>query len=93
MYGASFANAGLTYKNEGSDYYSQNTTQAGWLIGAGIEWSFRQNWSLRTEYSYVNYGNAIHLKIPSIYGLLDPNGNARVNLNANNLLVAINYWT
>lgn len=90
--GASFANAGLTYKNEGGDYYSKNTTQEGWLIGAGIEWSFRQHWSLRAEYSYIDYGNAIQLKLPSVYGLIDPNGNARVDLQTNNVLVAINYW-
>jgi outer membrane immunogenic protein len=90
--GASFANLGLTYQNEGGDYYSTNTTQAGWLIGAGIEWAFRQHWSLRVEYYYVDYGNAINLKIPSVYGLIDPNGSARVKLNANNFFVALNYW-
>ena len=67
--GASFANLGLTYKNEGGDYYSNTTTQAGWLIGAGIEWAFMQHWSLRAEYYYVDYGNAINLNIPSVYGL------------------------
>jgi outer membrane immunogenic protein len=90
--GASFANTELTYKNEGGDYYSKKTSQSGWLIGAGIEWSFRQNWSLRAEYSYVDYGNIIKLKIPSVYGLVDPNGNARVGLNTNSILLAINYW-
>lgn len=90
--GASFVNTGLSYQNEGGDFYSNNTTQAGWLIGAGIEWSFRQNWSLRAEYAYADYGNTIKLGIPSVYGLVDPNGNARVALNANSILLAINYW-
>lgn len=90
--GVSFANVRLAYTNEGGDYYSKNTNQAGSLIGAGIEWAFMQNWSLRAEYSYVNYGNAIKMKIPSIYGLVDPNGYARLDLNANNVLLAINYW-
>jgi len=90
--GASFANAGLTYKNEASDYYSNNTTKAGWLIGTGIEWLFKQHWSLRAEYYYVNYGKTINLKIPSIYGLLDPNGHARINLSSNNIVLSLNYW-
>lgn len=90
--GASFADVGLTYKNEGGDYYSKNINQAGWLIGAGLEWAFKKNWSLRTEYSYVNYGNTIELKIPNIYGLIDPNGNARANLSSNCLVASINYW-
>ncbi len=90
--GTSFAKVGLTYKNEGGDYYSQNAIKPGWLIGAGIEWAFRQHWSLRAEYSYVNYGKAINLTLPSLYGLLDPNGKARVYLSANNFTVVINYW-
>jgi outer membrane immunogenic protein len=90
--GAGLVNTGLTYRNEGGNYYAKNTTQAGWLIGTGIEWFFKQNWSLRAEYSYVNYGNTIQLSIPNVYGLIDPNGNAHVDLNANNILLAINYW-
>ena len=90
--GASFANVGLTYKNEGGDDYSQTTTQTGWLIGAGIELAILQNWSLRAEYYYADYGNIIRLEIPSIYGLIDPNGNARVDLHFNNFVIAINYW-
>jgi len=90
--GASFANVGLTYKNEGGDYYSDKATQAGWLIGAGIEWAFRQNWSLRAEYYYADYGNTIKLNIPSVYGLVDTNGHAHVDLSSNNVIVAINYW-
>lgn len=90
--GARFADTELSYQNEGDDYYLQNNTQAGWLIGAGVEWSYSKNWSLRAEYSYVDYGNTIKLRIPSVYGLIDPNGHARVNLNANTLLIAISYW-
>lgn len=90
--GASFADLALTYKNEGGDHYSQSTTRTGWLIGAGMEWAFMQNWSVRAEYYYVDYGNAIELNIPSVYGLVDTNGNARVNLSSNNIAVAVNYW-
>lgn len=90
--GASFANSGLTYKNEGDDFYSKNTTRTGLLLGAGIEWSFGKNWSVRTEYSYTDYGNTVKMKIPSVYGLLDPEGNARVALNTNSISVGINYW-
>lgn len=90
--GASFANVGLTYQNEGGDYYSNTTTQLGWLIGAGVEWVFMQHWSVRAEYSFVDYGQAIKLNIPSVYELDDVNGNAKVSLNASNVVVAVNYW-
>jgi len=90
--GASFANVGLTYQNEGGDYYSTTTTKPGWLIGVGVEWAFTKHWSLRSEYSFVDYGKAVNLEIPTVYGLNDPNGNAKVNLKSNNIMVAINYW-
>lgn len=90
--GVSFANVGLTYKNEGGDYYSKNTTAPGELVGAGIEWALSKSWSFRAEYSYINYGNAINMSIPTLYGLTDPNGNAQANLRSNNVAVSMNYW-
>ncbi len=51
--GASFANARLTYKNEGGDFYFTNTTQTGWLIGAGIEWSFKNKIGHCAEYELI----------------------------------------
>ena len=62
------------------------------LIGAGIEWAFKKNWSLRAEYDYVNYGNTIQLNIPVVYDLVDPNGQAKLDLSSNNLVIAISYW-
>ena len=90
--GTSIANVGLTYKNEGNDYYTKNTIQPGWLIGAGLEWAFMQHWSLRAEYNYVDYGSVINLNIPSVYGLMDSNGHASVDLNSNSILLGINFW-
>lgn len=81
----------MTYKNEGGDYYSHNSIQVGWLIGAGIDWAFMQHWSLGAEYDYVDYGNT-NLKIPSVYGLRDPNGHARADLHSNNIFLSVNYW-
>lgn len=92
MAGASFANVGLTYKNEGGDYYSKNTIQPGWLVGVGVEWAFWKRWSLRAEYSYVNYVNTIKMDMPTVYGLIDINGKAHVYLSSNNVALALNYW-
>lgn len=90
--GMSVANLGLTYANEGSDYYSKNASQLGWLVGVGIEWAFMQHWSARAEYDFVDYGNAMNLNLPTIYDLNDPGAKAKVNLNSNNIMLAINYW-
>lgn len=33
------------------------STQVGWTAGAGIEWGFLPNWSLKGEYRYVDLGS------------------------------------
>jgi outer membrane immunogenic protein len=32
---------------------SNNNTNSGWLVGAGIEWAFTSNWSVKIEYDYL----------------------------------------
>ncbi len=90
--GVSMAKMGLSYQNEGGNYYSTDAAYAGWLIGAGLEWAITQHWSLRAEYTYIDYGKAIKLNIPTVYGLNDPNGNADVNLSTNTIALGLSYW-
>lgn len=35
---------------------SQKNTRAGWVAGAGVEWAFAPNWSLKGEYQYIDLG-------------------------------------
>jgi outer membrane immunogenic protein len=35
-------------------------TKAGWTIGAGVEWGFAPNWSVKLEYLYLDFGNIDH---------------------------------
>lgn len=35
---------------------AKNETRTGWTAGGGVEWMFAPNWSLKTEYLYVNLG-------------------------------------
>ena len=37
---------------------SNNSTNTGWVVGAGAEWMIAQNWSLRAEYLYVNLSSS-----------------------------------
>jgi len=32
---------------------SNTNTNSGWLVGAGIEWAFAPNWSVKVEYDYL----------------------------------------
>ena len=33
--------------------FSNNNSNSGWLVGAGIEWAFLPNWSAKVEYNYL----------------------------------------
>ena len=85
---------GLKYngQKDGIDnhFYSKNTSQAGWLVGGGLEWGATDSISVRGEYYYTAY-NTINMQIPDIQRN-DPNGNSHLNLSSNTVRVAINYW-
>jgi len=51
--GLALANFGLT----SSAGYSDNSTGAGWTIGAGIEYAITQNLLGRVEYLYDHFGH------------------------------------
>lgn len=36
---------------------SHSETRTGWTIGAGSEWAFLPNWSLRAEYLFLDFGS------------------------------------
>ncbi len=89
--GVSFADMGIKYSNEGGDVYNKSATHVGWLVGAGLEWGFADNLSVRGEYYYKAYDN-LNIAIPNIYGLTDANGAGHLNLHDNTVRVAFNYW-
>ena len=49
--GGAFANVQTTY-----DGVNSTKTQAGWTVGAGVEWAFANNWTAKLEYLYVDLG-------------------------------------
>jgi outer membrane immunogenic protein len=34
-----------------------SATQTGWTVGTGVEWAFWNNWSVKVEYDYLDFGN------------------------------------
>jgi outer membrane immunogenic protein len=34
-----------------------DSNRRGWLLGAGLEWVFAPNWSVKLEYNYVDFGS------------------------------------
>lgn len=50
---------------------SHSETRMGWTIGAGSEWAFLPNWSVRAEYLFMDFGSfsyALACTVPSCSG-------------------------
>ncbi len=66
--------AGTVFTGTGSD-----KNRVGWTVGTGIEWAFYNNWSVKAEYDYLDFGNrnvAINgslVGLPIQFGLQDNN--------------------
>lgn len=44
--------------------FSESQTRVGWTVGAGVEHAITQNWTVRGEYLYANYGRRDFPTIP-----------------------------
>lgn len=89
--GVSFADTALQYVNEHGDSYSQNSAQTGWVLGGGMEYGFQEHFSVRAEYLYTDYGDALNTRLPVITGFSDPNGQAEADLRTHTVRAALNY--
>ena len=47
----------VTDVTTGQSITGSNSTIAGWLVGAGVEWAFTGNWSAKIEYDYLGLGS------------------------------------
>jgi len=37
--------------------FAASETRVGWTVGAGVEWAFWENWSVKLEYDYLDFGS------------------------------------
>lgn len=68
---------------------SSSAWKTGWTAGAGVEWAFQNNWTLRGEYLYYDLGSVDHV-------LTDPTApgaavNAHAEYHGNIVRAALNY--
>jgi len=54
--GAAWARDEFTFSSPDFSPASTSDTVSGWVVGAGVEWAFARNWSLRAEYNYMDFG-------------------------------------
>ncbi len=55
--GAAFAEFKSTYGFNAAVYQGFDTTRVGYTVGGGVEYAFTNNWSLRAEYRYSDFGS------------------------------------
>ncbi len=48
--------------------------RVGWTAGAGVEWAFYENWSVKVEYDYYGFGHSTVLMSESNLGLVGARG-------------------
>ena len=51
--GAAFGNVQASFSNDPVS----SATEAGWIVGAGVEVAFAPNWSAKAEYLFVDLAN------------------------------------
>ena len=67
---------------------SNNNTNSGWLVGAGIEWAFLPNWSTKLEYDFLGL-NSRSFTVPA--GFFAGDTFTQSNRNIQMLKVGVNY--
>jgi outer membrane immunogenic protein len=78
---------------------NNNNTRWGWVAGAGIEWMFAPNWSLKGEYQYIDLGSVTQTATAAISenlmaGFTETEGLTairRVNERFNTVRIGVNY--
>jgi outer membrane immunogenic protein len=87
--------------NGGNFNDNNNNTRWGWVAGAGIEWMFAPNWSLKGEYQYINLGSVTQTALAAVTSTDSENprlsetegviASRRVNMNFNTVRIGVNY--
>jgi outer membrane immunogenic protein len=94
--GGAATNARLTIADAalGVAPLSQSNTRWGWTVGAGVEWGFAGNWSVKLEYLHADFGSSNYftpdITVP-IVGATFTFLNQNVHLTDDMVRVGVNY--
>lgn len=69
---------------------SNNNTNSGWLVGAGIEWAFANRWSWKLEYNYLGLASQT-FTVPATFPILANDTFTQSNRNIQMVKVGLNY--
>ena len=73
---------------------SRSSVKPGWTIGGGVEWALGNNWTVKGEYLYVDFGSVKTTTLINSCGAACPPFNdytTRADLNANIVRAGLNY--
>jgi outer membrane immunogenic protein len=68
--GAAFAPVSNSFTSAAGFSDTTSPTRIGWTIGGGVEYAITNNWSLRAEYRYTDYGHSTNVLTNSTGGAL-----------------------
>jgi outer membrane immunogenic protein len=81
----------VTNLRTGSSFnISNDNSNSGWLVGAGIEWAFAANWSAKVEYNYLGLENRTFI-VPAGSPFFPGDTFTRSNRNLQMVKAGINY--
>jgi outer membrane immunogenic protein len=58
--GAAFGGFESSINVPGFGFFQRNSTRAGYTVGGGLEYAITNNWSVRAEYRYTNFGSLVN---------------------------------
>jgi outer membrane immunogenic protein len=58
---------------------STSDMRLGWTVGTGIEWAILDNWSVKLEYDYLDFGTRTVTFANTASGFSGPTVNQRIN--------------
>ncbi len=64
--GAAFADIENTATGGLTPYFSNSTGRVGWTVGGGVEYAVTNNWSVRGEYRYSDFGHQTNAAAPAV---------------------------
>jgi outer membrane immunogenic protein len=70
---------------QGVYFFDASENRIGWTAGAGVEWAFTPEWSVKLEYDYYGFGTRSLLFIDTV----TPNPNAPLNIHQTIQLVTL----
>jgi outer membrane immunogenic protein len=80
----------VTNVTTGASVSAGSNTASGWLVGAGVEWAFASNWSMKLEYDYLGLSNWSYTA-PATFGAFAGDTFTSSNRNVQMVKLGFNY--